>query len=83
MLENLKMEDIQKVKFYDEYKSIINPKIKSAEATKPMWRRLFWTTPRNSDKYKQVCIDIFSTHFPDLFKKIEKDFTAKDESIGL
>ena len=63
----------EKVDFYDQNKSSIHPIIKSADETKPLWRRLFWTTGRDSDEYKAGCVDILRTHFPNIFDELSGD----------
>jgi len=49
----------EKVVFYNENRDSIDPKIKTSEKTKPLWRRLYWTTGKNSDEYKAGCVDIY------------------------
>ena len=34
---------------------------------KSCWRKLYWTTEKNSDKYKAGCVEIYSESYPDLF----------------
>ncbi len=65
-----KVKDDEKVNFYDQNKEVIHPKIKTWEITKPLWRKLFWTAGRNSNKYKIGCVNIFKTHFPFLYRKL-------------
>ncbi len=65
------MTESEKVNFYNLYKSTIHPKIKSQDHTKPLWRRLYWTTVKDSNIYKIGCVDIFITHFPNLYKKLK------------
>ena len=67
------MEESEKVILYNMYKQIIHAKIKSDEATKPLWRRLYWTTAKDSNKYKAGCFDIYIYHFPEEFKIISKE----------
>ena len=64
------MSEIEKVDFYDLHKLIIHPAIKTGPETKPLWRKIFWTTPKDSEQYKAGCVDIFEAHFPDLFMKL-------------
>ncbi len=64
------MKKEQAVIFYDIQRDTIHPLIKSHATTKPLWRKLFWTTARNSDEYKSGCVEIFKLHFPELFKKL-------------
>ena len=64
------MNHSEKVDFYNQHKLTIHPAIKTATDTKPQWRRLFWTTARDSDKYKAGCVDIFSAKFPELFDSL-------------
>tara|TARA_B100000700_G_C14345258_1_gene534631 strand:+ start:93 stop:266 length:174 start_codon:yes stop_codon:yes gene_type:complete len=56
---------------------VIHPKIKSDYRTKPLWRKLFWTTARDSDEYKIGCITIFIDYFPGLYKKLNKESNHK------
>ncbi len=65
------MTDSEKVILYDLYRKIIHPLIKSNESTKPLWRRLYWTTGKNSQEYKSGCIDIFKEYFPELFNNLK------------
>ena len=53
------------VDFYDKNKECIHLKIKSDLLTKPLWRRLFWTTGRDSEEYKAGCVEIYQQHFQD------------------
>jgi len=64
------MDEREKVLFYDQYRETIHPIIKSKLETKPLWRRLFWTTGRDSDQYKSGCVDIFCEYCPDLFNTL-------------
>ena len=68
------MENFYKIEFYNKNKQIIHPLIKSDPITKPLWRKLFWTTGRNSDEYKSGCVDIFIKYFPSKFFKLQKDY---------
>ena len=64
------MTESEKVNFYNLYKSTIHPKIKSQDHTKPLWRRLYWTTVKDSNVYKVGSVDMFMTHFPSSYKKL-------------
>jgi len=61
------MEKQEKIVFYNQHKFIIQPSIKNQAQTQPLWRKLFWTTARESDQYKIGCVDIFKIHFPELY----------------
>ena len=65
-----KMTQEQKINFYNRHQLTIQPAIKIDPETKPLWRRLFWTTARDSDQYKTGCVDIFKASFPDLFSNL-------------
>ena len=67
-----RMHDSEKVIFYNNYQSIIHTTIKSDEITKPLWRRLYWTTEKNSDTYKVGCVTIFTEYFPERFSDLDK-----------
>ena len=67
------MAEEEKVNFYNLHKSMIHPKIKSDLRTKPLWRRTFWSTAKDSDIYKASCVDIFINHFPELYKKLKNE----------
>ena len=56
------MTESLKVNFYNMNKLIIHPTIKTDAKTKALWRKLFWTTGKDSDKYKAGCVDIFKAH---------------------
>ncbi len=60
----------EKVHLYNKNAKSIHQKIKSDPQTKPLWRRLFWTTGRNSDEYKAGSLEIYQEYFPDLFKSL-------------
>ena len=64
------MRPSQKIEFYNRHRLTIHPAIKTDPKTKPLWRRLFWTTAKDSDLYKAGCVDIFKTSFPDLFTSL-------------
>ena len=68
------MDDLnsEKIRFYNQHKEIIHPLIKAHENTKPLWRRLFWTTGRDSKEYKSGCYDIFKMNFPETFHSLKK-----------
>tara|TARA_Y100001968_G_C18865362_1_gene484596 strand:- start:223 stop:438 length:216 start_codon:yes stop_codon:yes gene_type:complete len=60
----------EKIIFYDKNKSCIHPVIKSDLITKPLWRKLYWTTARDSEAYKLGCLEILKNNFPELFKEL-------------
>lgn len=62
----------EKARLYNLNREIIHTKIKTNFLTKPLWRKLFWTTPRDSDEYKAGCMDIFKMHFPDLYDHLPR-----------
>ena len=62
------MTESEKLNFYNLHKSTIHPNIKSQDHTKPLWRRLYWSTAKDSKIYKVGCVDIFMNHFPNLYK---------------
>ena len=64
------MTEAEKIDFYNRHEVEIHPAIKTKPETKPLWRRLFWTTARDSDEYKAGCVEIFEANFPDLFLKL-------------
>tara|TARA_Y100001970_G_C13885712_1_gene676110 strand:+ start:561 stop:773 length:213 start_codon:yes stop_codon:yes gene_type:complete len=66
------MTDDEKVSFYNTNRNCIHPLIKSFPATKPLWRKLFWTTARDSDKYKIGCVDILESYFPEFLRELLK-----------
>ena len=61
------MTDQEKIHLYDRYRSSIHFSIKTDPKTKPIWRKLYWTTGKDSDQYKIGCIDIYSENWPELF----------------
>ena len=69
------MNESRKVEFYDKYRYLIHPRIKSDQFTKPLWRKLFWTTAKNSNQYKSGCVDIFKDNFTDIYSQLLKDFS--------
>ena len=71
------MQEKEKIVFYDRYKLIIHPSIKTQSHTKPLWRKLFWTTAKNSDQYKIGCVDIFTIHFPELYQTLKENKEKK------
>lgn len=68
------MQEKEKSNFYDFHKRCIHPVIKSDPETKPLWRRLYWSTGRNSIEYKCGCVDILESNFPYLFDELVKMF---------
>ena len=64
------MTETEKVEFYNLNKLMIHQKIKTAPETKPLWRRLFWTTGKDSNIYKSGCVDIYIAHFPKSYKRL-------------
>ena len=64
------MNQLEKANFYNEHIDIIHPKIKSDPQTKPLWRKLYWTTAKNSKEYKSGCVDIFIEYFSKEFKEL-------------
>ncbi len=66
------MNEQEKMNFYDFHIRCIHPVIKSQPNTKPLWRRLYWSTAKNSIEYKCGCIDILKEHFPYLFKELKR-----------
>ena len=66
------MNKSEQASFYDQHREIIHPKIKTALTTKPLWRKLFWTTGRDSDEYKSGCVEIFKEYFPSEFKTLKQ-----------
>ncbi len=64
------MTEADKVYLYDKQKQIIHPLIKADARTKPLWRKLFWTTGKDSDEYKAGCIDIFKDNFPSKYQDL-------------
>ena len=63
-----------KSNFYDLNKQCIHPVIKSHPSTKPLWRKLYWSTAKNSCEYKCGCVDILQSNFPYLFNELIKIF---------
>jgi len=57
----------EKLDIYIQHKSFIHTTIKNSQITKPLWRKLFWSTGRDSDEYKTGCVDIYLTYFPELY----------------
>tara|TARA_B100000029_G_scaffold162894_1_gene158969 strand:- start:5459 stop:5668 length:210 start_codon:yes stop_codon:yes gene_type:complete len=64
------MVEEDKVQFYDLHKNRIYPMIKKESETKSLWRKLFWTTARQSNKYKAGCVDIFEIYFYEAYIKL-------------
>ncbi len=64
------MNENEKVDFYDLNQQSIHLTIKSNVKTKPLWRRLYWTTGKDSDEYKAGCVDILKAYFPDSFQNL-------------
>ena len=48
------MSGTEKVDFYDQHKPIIHEAIKTESQTKPLWRKLYWTTAKDSYAYKYL-----------------------------
>ena len=70
----------EKSDFYNLHRQCIHPVIKSDPATKPMWRKLFWTTGKNSVEYKCGCVDILMANFPYLFNELLKTYEHRVNS---
>ena len=64
------MTDFEKITLYNHQKVNIDRTLKSQSITKSLWRKLFWSTAKNSDIYKVGCIDIYKDHFPEEFVKV-------------
>ena len=64
------MTNEEKIILYDLNRLCIHPVVKSDLRTKPLWRKLFWTTARDSREYKIGCIEILETYFPQLFQEL-------------
>ncbi len=62
-----------KIDLYEMYRSSIYFSIKNHPRTRSMWRKLFWTTVKNSNEYKVGCIDIYSENWPELFRAVVKN----------
>ena len=71
------MNEKEKSDFYSFNKHCIQPVIKSDPISKPLWRRLFWSTARDSLEYKCGCVDILMEHFPYLFNELLKSFKTR------
>ena len=67
------MNQSEKIIFYNKFKDVIHPTIKTHQETKPLWRRLYWTTGRDSDEYKSGCVEILKNKFPILFKELNSN----------
>ena len=66
------MNEKDKAKFYDFHYTCIHPVIKSDPNTKPLWRRLYWSTAKNSIEYKSGCMDILQNNFPYLYDELKR-----------
>ena len=66
------MDEDEKIIFYNKNKACIHPLIKSYPITKPLWRKLFWTTARDSNAYKKGCVEILEFYFPELIEELLK-----------
>ncbi len=71
------MNDGEKLDFYTTHRDCIHPVIKSHPETKPLWRRLYWTTGKNSIEYVSGCLDILKSHFPYLFQELWRKYPLK------
>ena len=69
-----RMTDKEKLSFYEFHCKCIHPVIKSDPNTKPLWRRLYWSTGKNSNEYKSGCVDILEANFPYLFNELHKTY---------
>ena len=49
------MTDDEKINLYDRYRNSIHSSIKTDPRTKPMWRKLYWTSAKDSNRYKIGC----------------------------
>ena len=67
------MEGEEKVSFYDRHKLKILKTLKTESHTKALWRKLFWTTAKNSDQFKVGCVEILKVHFPNVFTILTND----------
>ena len=76
------MNDKEKSDFYDFHFRCIHPVIKSNPDTKPLWRRLYWTTGRSSLEYKCGCIEILQEHFPFLFNELKRIYIEESNSAA-
>jgi len=65
------MNKQEKIDFYNRHKLSIHLSIKAQAEAKPLWRKLFWTTGRDSDQYKIGCVDIFKIHFEKLYSNLK------------
>ena len=72
------MNEQEKSNFYDFHHRCIHPVIKSSPDTKPLWRRLYWSTGRNSLEYKCGCINIIKEHFPFLFDELKRIYLEEN-----
>ncbi len=74
------MTETEKVDFYNRYQQTIRPKLRHGLETKPLWRRLYWTTGRDSNEYKAGCVEMLEAHFPELFINLSRCINSSTES---
>ena len=65
------MTEEEKLAFYNRNELVILSTLKTRSNTKSLWRKLFWTTARDSDEYKVGCLEIFKNHFSKLFIELK------------
>ncbi len=64
------MTGSEKVNFFNLNKDMIDQQIKTKHETKAFWRKLFWTTARDSDKYQAGYIKNAQIYFPNIFSNL-------------
>ena len=72
------MPSDENIVFYDKHQPIIHNLIKSDPATKPIWRKLYWTTGKGSDQYKSGSVNIFRDNFPALYLRLKISSTNRE-----
>ena len=65
------MTESEKIVFFDLHRLGIHEAIKTHYQPKSLWRKLFWTTQRDSNQYKAGCVDIFKAHFQELYRTLQ------------
>ena len=64
------MTEKEKINFYIMNKPLIIESLKSTPETKMLWRKLFWTTAKDSNEYKRGCVEIFKSNFNNKFDNL-------------
>ena len=63
----------EKIDFHDQNEALIKLILKSKDETKSLWRKLYWTTAKNSKEYKVGCVNIFKDYFPSEYLDLKRN----------